>query len=116
VTQLVHHGMVFVPTGYTYGGKWGSQTVYNHVATSPPCHHCQQQMLQAMTYLPVYSAGCLAGPTGARQPNEHELGYAKHQVGACLCTALPGQAEHPSAGCCCCRCVMSCARAWPQCP
>jgi multimeric flavodoxin WrbA len=22
VTQLVHHGMVFVPTGYTYGGEW----------------------------------------------------------------------------------------------
>jgi hypothetical protein len=34
-----------------------------------------------------YGAGCLAGPTGARQPNEHEPGYAKHQVGH-VCTCL----------------------------
>jgi hypothetical protein len=28
----------------------------------------------------AYGAGTIAGPTGAKQPTEHDLGYAKHQV------------------------------------
>lgn len=137
VTQLVHHGMVFVPTGYTYGGEWvdccscsaachlkqGLHSVANgathsmasltlmlwphsRLCTLCACHLCPllrdvptlgpmcDLLHPLLPHVPgtmfqvetaqggsPYGAGCLAGPTGARQPDEHELGYAKHQVG-----------------------------------
>jgi len=59
VTQLTHHGMIFVPMGYSYGGA-----MFN---------------LESAQGGSPYGAGTLAGPTGARQPSENELGYAKHQ-------------------------------------
>lgn len=59
VSFLVHHGMIFVPPGYSYGpGMFNMETVQGG---SP------------------WGAGTMAGPTGARQPTEGELGYATHQ-------------------------------------
>jgi len=59
LTHLAHHGMIFVPTGYTFGGDmFNMQEVHGG---SP------------------YGAGCFAGPDGSRQPSATELKYAKHQ-------------------------------------
>ncbi|KAL9269737.1 putative NAD(P)H dehydrogenase (quinone) FQR1-like 1 [Drosera capensis] len=58
ITQLVHHGMIFVPIGYTFGaGMFGMEKVKGG---SP------------------YGAGTLAGD-GSRQPTELELAVAYHQ-------------------------------------
>ncbi|KAI4342487.1 hypothetical protein MLD38_027114 [Melastoma candidum] len=58
ITQLVHHGMIFVPIGYTFGaGMFEMETVKGG---SP------------------YGAGTYAGD-GSRQPTELELGQAFHQ-------------------------------------
>ncbi|GLU23169.1 hypothetical protein SLE2022_391940 [Rubroshorea leprosula] len=58
ITQLVHHGMVFVPIGYTFGpGMFEMETVKGG---SP------------------YGAGTFAGD-GSRQPSELELEQAFHQ-------------------------------------
>lgn len=59
VTQLAHHGMIYVPVGYSYGpALFDNGTVRGG---SP------------------WGAGTLAGPDGSRQPSEVELGLAKHQ-------------------------------------
>ncbi|GAB2231486.1 hypothetical protein Droror1_Dr00010494 [Drosera rotundifolia] len=58
ITQLVHHGMIFVPIGYTFGA--GMFEMSNVVGGTP------------------YGAGTYAGD-GSRQPSELELGKAFHQ-------------------------------------
>ncbi|CAA2988213.1 NAD(P)H dehydrogenase (quinone) FQR1 [Olea europaea subsp. europaea] len=58
ITQLVHHGMIFVPVGYTFGD--GMFEMENIKGGSP------------------YGAGTFAGD-GSRQPSELELGLAFHQ-------------------------------------
>ncbi|CAN1165914.1 Probable NAD(P)H dehydrogenase (quinone) FQR1-like 1 [Linum perenne] len=58
ITQLVHHGMLFVPVGYTFGG--GMFEMEEVKGGSP------------------YGAGTFAGD-GSRQPSELELGLANHQ-------------------------------------
>jgi NAD(P)H dehydrogenase (quinone) len=58
ITQLVHHGMVFVPIGYTFGA--GMFEMENVKGGSP------------------YGSGTFAGD-GTRQPSELELQQAFHQ-------------------------------------
>ncbi|CAK9320642.1 unnamed protein product [Citrullus colocynthis] len=58
ITQLAHHGMLFVPIGYTFGaGMFNIDTIRGG---SP------------------YGAGAFAGD-GSRQPSEAELALAEHQ-------------------------------------
>jgi NAD(P)H dehydrogenase (quinone) len=60
VTQLVHHGMLFVPLGYTFGaGMFGVDEVRGG---SP------------------YGAGTFAGADGSRTPSEVELAVASGQT------------------------------------
>lgn len=59
LTQLVHHGMVFVPPGYSFGAKMFDMSVPK--GGSP------------------WGASTLAGPDGSRKPTEDELEFAKHQ-------------------------------------
>ncbi|XP_061368781.1 NAD(P)H dehydrogenase (quinone) FQR1-like isoform X1 [Gastrolobium bilobum] len=58
ITQLVHHGLIFVPIGYTFGA--GMFEMENVKGGSP------------------YGAGTYAGD-GTRQPTELELAQAFHQ-------------------------------------
>ncbi|KAH9614907.1 hypothetical protein KSS87_002185 [Heliosperma pusillum] len=58
VTQLAHHGMIFVPIGYTFGA--GMFEMENVKGGSP------------------YGAGTFAGD-GSRQPTELELEQARYQ-------------------------------------
>lgn len=58
ITQLVHHGMIFVPIGYTFGA--GMFEMENVKGGSP------------------YGAGTFAGD-GSRQPSQLELQQAFHQ-------------------------------------
>ncbi|WOK96436.1 NAD(P)H dehydrogenase (quinone) FQR1-like isoform X1 [Canna indica] len=58
ITQLVHHGMIFVPIGYTFGAKMFDMA--NIKGGSP------------------YGAGTFAGD-GSRIPSEDELEQAFHQ-------------------------------------
>jgi len=58
ITQLTHHGMIFVPVGYTFGA--GMFEMEQIKGGSP------------------YGAGTFAGD-GSRQPSELELGQAFHQ-------------------------------------
>jgi NAD(P)H dehydrogenase (quinone) len=59
LTNFVHHGMIYIPPGYSFGPQmFGTETAQGG---SP------------------YGAGLLAGGDGSRQPSEHELAYAKHQ-------------------------------------
>ncbi|RYQ97044.1 hypothetical protein Ahy_B08g093021 [Arachis hypogaea] len=58
ITQLVHHGMIFVPIGYTFGA--GMFEMENVKGGSP------------------YGAGTYAGD-GSRQPSQLELDQAFHQ-------------------------------------
>ncbi|CAM0145793.1 unnamed protein product [Urochloa decumbens] len=58
ITQLVHHGMLFVPIGYTFGA--GMFNMDDIRGGSP------------------YGAGVFAGD-GSRQPSETELALAEHQ-------------------------------------
>lgn len=58
VTQLVHHGMIYVPIGYSSPLVTDMSEVHGG---SP------------------YGAGTLAGPDGSRQPSELELKLARHQ-------------------------------------
>ncbi|KAK9084968.1 hypothetical protein Sjap_025379 [Stephania japonica] len=64
ITQLVHHGMIFVPIGYTFGA--GMFEMEQVKGGSP------------------YGAGTYAGD-GSRQPSELELKQAFHQ-GKCIAT------------------------------
>ncbi|KAG9129551.1 hypothetical protein Leryth_026294 [Lithospermum erythrorhizon] len=59
VTQLTHHGMIFVPIGYTFGP--GMFDIENVKGGSP------------------YGSGTYAGVDGSRQPTESELKQAFHQ-------------------------------------
>eukprot|EP01102_Stenamoeba_stenopodia_P015573 TRINITY_DN5328_c0_g2_i1.p1 TRINITY_DN5328_c0_g2~~TRINITY_DN5328_c0_g2_i1.p1 ORF type:complete len:207 (-),score=36.58 TRINITY_DN5328_c0_g2_i1:101-721(-) len=58
VTQLVHHGMVFVPLGYSTPLLFSDDAIRGG---SP------------------YGAGTIAGGDGSRQPSEKELAIAHHQ-------------------------------------
>ncbi|MED6131496.1 hypothetical protein PIB30_010249 [Stylosanthes scabra] len=58
ITQFVHHGMIYVPTGYTLGA--GMYELEKVMGGSP------------------YGAGTYAGD-GSRQPTELELAHAFHQ-------------------------------------
>ncbi|CAN6299322.1 unnamed protein product [Urochloa humidicola] len=58
ITQLVHHGMLFVPIGYTFGA--GMFNMDDIRGGSP------------------YGAGVFAGD-GSRQPSDTELALAEHQ-------------------------------------
>jgi NAD(P)H dehydrogenase (quinone) len=58
ITQLVHHGMIFVPVGYTFGA--GMFEMEQVKGGSP------------------YSSGTIAG-NGSRVPTELELQQAFHQ-------------------------------------
>lgn len=57
--QFVHHGMVFVPIGYTMGEKMFATEIAH--GGSP------------------WGAGTFAAPDGSRQPSEVELELARHQ-------------------------------------
>ncbi|XP_047155553.1 probable NAD(P)H dehydrogenase (quinone) FQR1-like 1 [Vigna umbellata] len=59
ITQLVHHGMIFVPIGYSFGE--GMFEMEKLKGGSP------------------YGAGTYAGDDGSRQPSELELAQAFHQ-------------------------------------
>ena len=68
VTQVAHHGMVYVPVGYTAGAN--------------------QYQLETPQGGSAYGAGTLAGGDGSRQPSEIELAHAKHQVRLCSWASL----------------------------
>lgn len=59
VTQFTHHGMVFVPTGYSFGPGMFS---LDEVQGGTP-----------------WGASTFAGGDGSRQPSTHELALAEHQ-------------------------------------
>lgn len=59
VTQLAHHGMIFVPPGYSFGAKMFD---ISEVHGGSP-----------------WGAGTYAAPDGSRQPSAVELEYATHQ-------------------------------------
>ncbi|GMH24319.1 hypothetical protein Nepgr_026162 [Nepenthes gracilis] len=59
ITQLAHHGMIFVPVGYTFGGGMFEM---EEVKGGTP-----------------YGAATLAGGDGSRQPTKLELEAAFHQ-------------------------------------
>lgn len=59
VTQLAHHGMIFVPPGYSFGAKMFDMSAPKGGS--------------------AWGAGTLAGPDGSRKPSEDELAYAAHQ-------------------------------------
>lgn len=103
VTQLAHHGMIFVPPGYSFGAKmfqlgacWGESggavgcdqgkaaRVYTRrsVCTKQPetnRHHTNNHSTETPKGGSPWGAGTLAGPDGSRQPTEDELAYARHQ-------------------------------------
>ncbi|EFN56868.1 hypothetical protein CHLNCDRAFT_144498 [Chlorella variabilis] len=60
VTQFTHHGMIFVPPGYSFGADMFS--------------------LEAVKAGSPWGAATFAGADGSRQPTEVELQYAKHQA------------------------------------
>lgn len=59
ITQLVHHGMLFVPIGYTCGADMFNLDIIR--GGSP------------------YGAGTFAGSDGSKMPSESELTLAEHQ-------------------------------------
>mgnify|MGYP001807518672 CR=1 FL=1 len=67
VTQLAHHGMIFVPTGYAAGAAMFG--IQDAKGGSP------------------WGAGTLAGPDGSRQPSEVELEALRVQVGDAVTAA-----------------------------
>lgn len=58
ITQLTHHGMIYVPIGYTDPSLFNMDEIHGG---SP------------------YGAGTYAGPKGDRQPSNLELSVAEHQ-------------------------------------
>lgn len=58
ITQFTHHGMIYVPIGYSSPLLFNMDEIHGG---SP------------------YGAGCLAGPKGERQPSKLELDVAEHQ-------------------------------------
>ncbi|CAK9150725.1 unnamed protein product [Ilex paraguariensis] len=71
ITQLAHHGMLFVPIGYTFGA--GMFKMDNIRGGSP------------------YGAGVFAGD-GTREPSEMELALAEHQ-GKCIAEVVKRLAQ-----------------------
>jgi len=68
VTQCTHHGMVFVPIGYSFGGEMFSvDSVHGGSA---------------------WGAGTFAGADGSRQPSDYELELARHQGKTFAATTL----------------------------
>lgn len=68
VTQLSHHGMIFVPYGYQSPEvQFDNSSVHGGSA---------------------YGAGCIAGADGSRKPSEAELSVAKAQGAYFAKTAL----------------------------
>jgi NAD(P)H dehydrogenase (quinone) len=59
LTQVAHHGMIYIPPGYTHG---------------PPMHD-----MSTVRAGSAWGAGCFAAADGSRQPSAPELAYAKHQ-------------------------------------
>ncbi|VAH30912.1 unnamed protein product [Triticum turgidum subsp. durum] len=59
VTQLAHHGMLFVPVGYTHGA---AMFAMDEVKGGSP-----------------YGAGTFASADGSRMPSDAELALAAHQ-------------------------------------
>ncbi|CAL0309450.1 unnamed protein product [Lupinus luteus] len=59
ITQLVHHGLIYVPIGYTFGAGMFEM---NEVKGGSP-----------------YGSGTLDGEDGSRDPSELELAQAFHQ-------------------------------------
>ncbi len=59
ITQIAHHGMIFVPTGYSMGAELFG---LDEVRGGSP-----------------YGAGTFAGADGSHQPSETELKFAEHQ-------------------------------------
>ncbi|XP_073017262.1 NAD(P)H dehydrogenase (quinone) FQR1-like [Primulina eburnea] len=59
ITQFAHHGMIIVPTGYTFG-----EGMY---------------VLDEIKGGSAYGAGTFTGRDGSRQPSELELAHAFHQ-------------------------------------
>ena len=59
VTQFAHHGMPFVPIGFSFGGP--------------------QFMNDEVRGGSAYGAGTFANGDGSRMPTERELAMAKHQ-------------------------------------
>lgn len=59
ITQLAHHGMVFVPPGYSFGGAMFDNSEVH--GGSP------------------YGCGTIANGDGSRLPSKYELDFAKHQ-------------------------------------
>ncbi|PRW51084.1 phospholipase carboxylesterase [Chlorella sorokiniana] len=60
LTQFTHHGMIFVPPGYSFGNEMFNT---DHVKAGSP-----------------WGAGTFAGGDGSRRPTDVELAYAKHQA------------------------------------
>mmetsp|Transcript_12535 Transcript_12535/g.41017 ORF Transcript_12535/g.41017 Transcript_12535/m.41017 type:complete len:137 (+) Transcript_12535:417-827(+) len=58
LTQLTHHGMIYVPIGYSSPLLMNMDEIHGG---SP------------------YGAGCFAGTDGSRKPSQLELDIAKHQ-------------------------------------
>lgn len=58
LTQLVHHGMVYVPPGYSFGAAMFDLEVHGG---SP------------------WGSGTIAGGDGSRMPSKYELSFARHQ-------------------------------------
>lgn len=58
ITQLAHHGMIYVPTGY---------------------HTPLMFQMDSIQGGSPYGAGTFAGPDGSRMPSENELTRAKLQ-------------------------------------
>ncbi|KAH6765685.1 flavodoxin-like quinone reductase 1, partial [Perilla frutescens var. hirtella] len=67
ITQLAHHGMIFVPLGYTFGGGMFE--------------------MEEVRGGSAYGAGTYAAD-GSRQPTELELQQAFHQGSHILCKEL----------------------------
>jgi len=59
VTQLTHHGMIFVPPGYSFGGPMFG---VDEVRGGSP-----------------WGAGTYAAGDGSRMPSDTELKFASHQ-------------------------------------
>ncbi|EMS56483.1 hypothetical protein TRIUR3_07125 [Triticum urartu] len=59
ITQLTHHGMLFVPVGYTHGA---GMFAMDEVKGGSP-----------------YGSGTFAGKDGGRTPSDAELALAAHQ-------------------------------------
>ncbi|GAB4818616.1 hypothetical protein N2152v2_005662 [Parachlorella kessleri] len=78
VTQFAHHGMIFVPCGYSFGELMQDLSEV-HAATS-------------------YGACTYAGAKGERQPSQFELDYSRYQgeYFAKVAQKLAGKGSQPT--------------------